>query len=77
MKVFSSVGVEAGQYENTRRSLPVQALVKKQDDAVETLNVTSTPSFTFLANTGSIMPPLPAPARMIMLKNLLVSFGFY
>ncbi|ATZ12410.1 protein disulfide oxidoreductase DsbA [Erwinia amylovora] len=45
MKVFSSVGVEAGQYENTRRSLPVQALVKKQDDAVETLNVTSTPSF--------------------------------
>lgn len=45
MKVFSSVGVEAGQYENTRRSLPVQALVKKQYDAVETLNVTSTPSF--------------------------------
>lgn len=45
MKVFSSVGVQAGQYENTRRSLPVQALIKKQDDAVETLNVTSTPSF--------------------------------
>ena len=45
MKVFSSVGVEAGQYENTRRSLPVKALVKKQYDAVETMNVTSTPSF--------------------------------
>ncbi|CAO97718.1 protein disulfide oxidoreductase DsbA [Erwinia tasmaniensis] len=45
MKVFSSVGVEAGQYENTRRSLPVQALVKKQYDAVESMNVTSTPSF--------------------------------
>lgn len=48
IKVFSSIGIEAGQYENTRHSMPVKALVKKQNDAVEALNVTSTPSFYVL-----------------------------
>ena len=77
--VFSKAGISPGEYENTRHSVMVRALVDRQEAAVSTFGVSGTPSVyvkgRYLIDNGGVKATTPEgyAAAYASLVSALVS----